>query len=218
MTEFLTDWGVVRRARLRRRRPSSTAPLTTRWLLRAIARQRADAGDLRRRSRRARPPTSTASTRSSAIVAVVIAIALAIALDIETAIGFVIGGTLLRRRRLHRHERLRARQRARRRGRPQRRAAGARRRLQGRLGDRACWSSGLALLGVAGFYGDPDPGRQERQGGDRRADRPRLRRQPDLGVRATRRRHLHQGRRRRRRPGRARSRPASPRTTRATRP
>ena len=69
---------------------------------------------------------------------------------------------------------------------------------------------GLALLGVAGFYGILILVRQERQGGDRRPDRPRLRRQPDLGVRPPRRRHLHQGRRRRRRPGRARSRPAFP--------
>ena len=75
---------------------------------------------------------------------------------------------------------------------------------------------GLALLGVAGYFGDPDPRRQDRQGGDRRADRARLRRLADLGLRATRRRHLHQGGRRRRRPrrqgrgGDPRGRPAQP--------
>ena len=61
---------------------------------------------------------------------------------------------------------------------------------------------GLALLGVAGYYGDPRPHRPHRQGGRRRADRARLRRLADLRLRPARRRHLHQGRRRRRRPGR----------------
>ena len=75
---------------------------------------------------------------------------------------------------------------------------------------------GLALLGVAGYYGVLDPHRQHRQGGRRRADRPRLRRLADLRLRPSRRRHLHQGRRRRRRPGRQgrgghpRGRPAQP--------
>ena len=49
---------------------------------------------------------------------------------------------------------------------------------------------------------DPDPRRQDRQGGGRRARRARLRRLADLGLRPPRRRDLHQGRRRRRRPGR----------------
>ncbi len=62
---------------------------------------------------------------------------------------------------------------------------------------------GLGLLGVAGYYllltkviG------QRRQLGDRRSHRARVRRLPDLGLRATRRRHLHEGGRRRGRPRR----------------
>ena len=53
---------------------------------------------------------------------------------------------------------------------------------------------GLALFGVAGYYGllttvfD-----RTHEGGGRRADRPRLRRLADLGLRPTGRRHLHQG-------------------------
>ena len=62
---------------------------------------------------------------------------------------------------------------------------------------------GLGLLGVAGYYGflteildnSPDLG-------DRRPRRSRLRRLPHLRLRASRRRHLHEGRGRRRRPRR----------------
>ena len=59
---------------------------------------------------------------------------------------------------------------------------------------------GLALLGVAGYYGiltwifDVDA-----EGRGLRARRPRLRRLADLRLRPSGRRHLHQGRRRRRR-------------------
>ena len=62
---------------------------------------------------------------------------------------------------------------------------------------------GLALIGVAGYYGVLTfiVGESPRHA-DRRPDRARLRRFADLGLRATRRRHLHQGRRRRRGPGR----------------
>ena len=77
---------------------------------------------------------------------------------------------------------------------------------------------GLALLGVAGYFGILRPHRRRRQGGDRRADRPRLRRLADLasspGSAAA----------SSRRPptsaptSSARSRRASPRTTPATRP
>ena len=77
---------------------------------------------------------------------------------------------------------------------------------------------GLALLGVAGYFGLLVlTGGQDRQGGGRRSGRARLRRLADLGLRPARRRHLHQGRRRRRRPGRQgrgrdpRGRPAQPR-------
>ena len=57
---------------------------------------------------------------------------------------------------------------------------------------------------------------QTAEGGGRRAHRPRLRRLADLGLRPTGRRHLHEGRRRRRRPrrqgrgGHPRGRPAQP--------
>ena len=76
---------------------------------------------------------------------------------------------------------------------------------------------GLGLLGVAGYYwvltdwldNTPDVG-------DRRPRRARVRRLADLRLRASRRRHLHEGRRRRRRPrredrgGHPRGRPAQP--------
>ncbi len=107
----------------------------------------------------------------------------------------------LRRHRLHRDERLGAGQLPRRRGRPRRCAAGARRRLQGRLGHRAPRRRPGAARRRR-LLRDPGHHRQHRQGGRRRADRPRLRWLADLRLRPARRRHLHQGRRRRRRPGR----------------
>ena len=75
---------------------------------------------------------------------------------------------------------------------------------------------GLALLGVAGYFGILVITGSYRQGGRRRTRRSRLRRLADLGLRPAGRRHLHQGRRRRRRPGRqgrggdSRGRPAQP--------
>ena len=76
---------------------------------------------------------------------------------------------------------------------------------------------GLALLGVAGYYGLLTAVFDEHaEGGRRRAHRPRLRRLADLRLRPARRRHLHEGRRRRRRPRRQgrgrhpRGRPAQP--------
>ena len=76
---------------------------------------------------------------------------------------------------------------------------------------------GLGLLGVAGYYGIlTEFSRQEPGDRDRRPDRARLRRLADLRLRAPRRRHLHEGRRRRRRPrrqdrgGHPRGRPAQP--------
>ena len=76
---------------------------------------------------------------------------------------------------------------------------------------------GLGLLGVAGYYGFlTDRSRQQPGVGHRRPHRPGLRRLPHLGLRPSRRRHLHQGRRRRRRPrrqdrgGHSRGRPAQP--------
>ena len=76
---------------------------------------------------------------------------------------------------------------------------------------------GLGLLGVAGYYGLLtevfDKSQNDR---DPRPRRARVRRLADLGLRAARRRHLHEGRRRRRRPRREdrgrhpRGRPAQP--------
>ena len=62
---------------------------------------------------------------------------------------------------------------------------------------------GLGLLGVAGYYWVlTGLARQQLRLGDRRPDRARLRRLAHLRLRAARRRHLHQGGRRRRRPRR----------------
>ena len=110
-------------------------------------------------------------------------------------------GDALGRDRLHRDERLRPRQHARRRGGPRRRAAGARRRLQRRLGHRPPGRRPGAARRRR-LLRDPGRHRHQRQGRGRRADRARLRRLADLRLRPARRRHLHQGRRRRRRPGR----------------
>ena len=62
--------------------------------------------------------------------------------------------------------------------------------------------AGLALLGVTVYYADPhrqSRSRAQQPHGRRRARRARLRRFADLDLRASRRRHLHQGCRRRRR-------------------
>ena len=95
-------------------------------------------------------------------------------------------------------------------------AAGARRRLPGGSVT-GLLVVGLALLGVAGYYGilTSSTGEHDKEAVDA-LDRPRLRRLADLGLRPSRRRHLHQGRRRRRRPRRQdrgrhpRGRPAQP--------
>ena len=62
---------------------------------------------------------------------------------------------------------------------------------------------GLGLFGVAGVLRVPHRGARQLAGvRGRRPDRPRLRRLADLGLRPARRRHLHEGRRRRCRPRR----------------
>ncbi len=103
--------------------------------------------------------------------------------------------------RLHRHEPVGASQRQGRGGRPRRHPARPRHRLQGRLGDRAPGRRPRPARG-GGLLRRPDPARLLRQGVRRRPDRARLRRLADLGLRPPRRRDLHQGRRRRGRPGR----------------
>ena len=120
------------------------------------------------------------------------------------------------RLRLHRHERLGARQRAHRAG---RHAGHRRRRSTSRsraAPSPACWWSGLGLLGVGGFFWYVTGLQQRRARDAQAAARPGLRRVADLDLRAPGRRHLHQGRRRRRRPGgqgrgrHSRRRPAQP--------
>ena len=122
----------------------------------------------------------------------------------------------LGRRRLHRHERRRALERAHRGGREVGPAPRVQRRLPRRLGRRPARrrprpARRRRLLRL--------PHRRPRQQpgvGDRRPDRPRVRRLADLRLRPPRRRHLHEGRRRRRRPRRQdrgrdpRGRPAQP--------
>ena len=134
-------------------------------------------------------------------VGVVIALLLIPLQNVETAVGFVIGGILSGAAGLHRHEPVGARELPGRRGGPRRHPAGARRRLQGRIGHRPAGRRPGAARRRR-LLRRPRAARLLRQGGRGRADRTRLRRLPDLGLRATGRRHLHQGRRRRRRPRR----------------
>ena len=117
---------------------------------------------------------------------------------------------------LHRHERRRTLQRAHGGGRQVGPATRVQRRVPRRLGRRAARrrprpAGRRRLLRFSHRHPGQQPGL-----GDRRPDRPRLRRLADLGLRPPRRRHLHQGRRRRRRPRRQdrgrdpRGRPAQP--------
>ena len=151
-----------------------------------------------------------------AVVGVVLFVALIFIQNIAVAGGFAIGGLLSGSTGLHRHERLGALQRPRRRGGPRRRHAGAagrlpRRRDHRHAGRRPGPAGRRRLLRRADLVLQRQP-----QDGCRRARRPRLRRLADLRLRPTGRRHLHQGGRRRRRPGRQgrggdpRGRPAQP--------
>ena len=133
------------------------------------------------------------------------------------------GGRLRRRRgavgsrRLHRHEHLGARQRAHGAGRAQRASTRRCRSRSAAARSPGMLVVGLGLLGVAGYYALLLRRRRgDARRGAARARRPRVRRLADLDLRATRRRHLHEGRRRRRRPRRQgrsrhpRGRPAQP--------
>ena len=122
----------------------------------------------------------------------------------------------LRGRRLHRHERRRALERPHRGGGPEGPRPGAERRVPRGLGHgharrRSRPLRRRRLLRRADRLVQPLPEHR-----DPRPDRPRLRRLADLGLRPARRRYLHEGCRRRRRPGREdrgghpRGRPAQP--------
>ena len=120
-------------------------------------------------------------------------------------------------RRLHRDERRRALERADGRGRAG--TASSRRSTSpsAPARSRACSSSGSACSASPATTGcSPDWLGNSSELGDRRPHRARVRRLADLGLRASRRRHLHEGRRRRRRPrrqdrgGNPRGRPAQP--------
>ena len=122
----------------------------------------------------------------------------------------------LGRGRLHRDERRRALERAHRRSGQGGAQARAGRRVSRRLGHRPARRRPRALRRRRLLLGSHRLAQPHSDFRDRRSHRPRVRRLADLGVRASRRRHLHQGCRRRRRPGREdrggdpRGRPAQP--------
>ncbi len=112
------------------------------------------------------------------------------------------GRGAVRRGRLHRHERLGTRQRAHRRGRAPRHQRGDGRGLPWRCDHRdAGGRAGTVRRGRVLGGADLPPGRGPRIGAAR-AGRAGVRRLADLDLRPPGRRHLHQGRRCRRRPGR----------------
>ena len=152
----------------------------------------------------------------------VVAIAPFFLLGFYDKLGWGVGIRLPRRRapvgcgRLHRDERRRALERANGGGGPRGAAARVQGRFPSRLRDgtprrrpRAARRGGLLL-------GAHELDREQSRLGGGRPRRPRLRRLADLGLRASRRRHLHEGRGRRRGPrredrgGNPRGRPAQP--------
>ena len=183
----------------------------------AARRQRADAGDRPRRAggRRGVPPPPVHDDRGCR--------ARAVPGDRVLSRARLGDGDRLRDRRgplgrggLHRHERRRALQRPHRGGREAGPAARVRGRVQGRLGRgsarrRARPARSGRLLRHPHRVLRQEPGER-----DRGPDRARVRRLADLGLCTPRRRHLHQGRRCRRRPrrqdrgGHPRGRPAQP--------
>ena len=214
--EFLTDWGVVI-ALVCAGCAVLYGVVTSRWLLALSPGNEEMQEHLRGRAGGREGLPDAASTRSSPASPWCSRSCSRSRSDVDApAIGFADRRHLLRRRRLHRHERVGAGQRPR--GGVAPAAAFARRSTWPSRAARspACswpgsrcsaWPATTASCILAGI---------SEQGRDRRARRPRLRRLADLGLRPTRRRHLHQGRRRGRRPrrqdrgGHPRGRPAQP--------
>ncbi len=188
------------------------------WLLQQSAGQRADAGDLRGRAGRRRGLSQEAvhDDRDRRGRAVHPARRLPQA-RLGARVRVPRRRDPLGGRRVHRDERGRALERPDRGGGARRPEAGARRRLQGGLGDRAARRRPRPVRRHRLLLVPDRRAAQLADLGDQRPDRPRVRRLADLGLRASRRRHLHEGRRRRRRPRRQDRGRASPRTTRATR-
>ena len=215
------DWfmhhAVLARPRLRGRGGGLRA-VPDGWLLKQPGGQRAHARDRARRSRKAHRRTCSRQYTTIAIVAIVPFLLLGVydKLGWGTAFGFLIGAVLsaaagfigmnvaVRSNVAHG------------RGGARRARAGAQRRVPRRLGHRPARRRARAarrrrLLLVPHRRAQPHADH-----GDPRPRRARLRRLADLGLRPARRRHLHEGRRRRRRPGREdrgghpRGRPAQP--------
>ena len=217
MTDFLTDHGVIV-ALVCAALAVAYGLLTTRQLL-ALSPGNAEMQRISGAVQEGARAYLNRQYTTIAIVGVVLFVALIFIQDIYVADRLRDRRHAVRRDRLHRHERLGARQRARGRGGPRRRLARRSTSPSAAAPITGMLVVGLALLGVAGYYGiltgasGPHP-----EGGRRRAHRPRLRRLADLGLRPSGRRHLHQGAPTSAPTSSARSRPASPRTTRATRP
>ncbi len=139
--------------------------------------------------------------------------------------GFRLPGRrpLLGGRRVHRHERRSALERPYSRGRPRGLATGVQGRVPRRLGDGAPRRGARPARRRRLLLGADRLDREQPRLGGRRPDRPRVRRLAHLRLRASRRRHLHEGRGRRRRPrredrgGHPRGRPAEPRGDRGQR-
>ena len=146
--------------------------------------------------------------RTVAVVAVILFVIISVLpapLGWEAGVGFLIGAVLSGAAGLHRHDRLGARERSHRGSGARRRRAGARPRVQGRFGDGLARRRPRLVRGerlLLDRQHDQRRARVARIRQPRGADRARVRLLADLGVRAPRRRHLHQSGRRRRRPRR----------------